>query len=82
MRQIPLEDRIDAIHVLLSNLIAHLKDSGLVDRSVLEHDVLLQLDCLESSNRAVQDVQVVFGMATRLRGAWERARSDDPESAG
>lgn len=76
MRQIPLEDRIDAIHVLLSNLVAHLEDAGLVDRQVLENDVLLQLDCLESSNRAVQDVQVVFDMATALRGAWERARSD------
>lgn len=77
MRQIPLEDRIDAIHVLLSNLVAHLEDSGLVDRVVLEHDVLTLLDAQDASNRAIQDVQVVFGTADRLRAAWERARSEN-----
>jgi len=75
MRQIPLEDRIDAIHVLMSNLIAHLEDSGLVDRAILEHDVIAQLDALGSSNRAVQDVQVVFGTADKLRALWERKRA-------
>lgn len=75
MRQIPLEDRIDALHVVLGNLIAHLDDSGLVDRQILEHDVLVQLDVLESSNRALEDVRAMFGTADEIRRLWERKRS-------
>ncbi len=77
-RVTPLEDRLAAMRLLLSSLVAHLEDNGLIDRDLLERDLWMTARVGRLHESAEEDLRHVFAGADAQLDVWQRQRDEGP----
>lgn len=75
----PLEDRMAAMRLLFSSLVAHLEDNGLIDRDLLERDLWMTARVGHLHESAEGDLRHVFAGADALLDEWQRQRDEGPD---